>query len=139
MKKIYRGYQYLFYKFYAWDLWLHGEKDFPYQAAWFTLSFLIYMNFVFLMAVSEVITGYGFEQFMSLSNLNKIAIGTGFLIFNYFLFVRKRKYKKIVKQFENEDRKSRIIGNIFAWGYVFLTLPGFFFLCYLFSIIRPHH
>src|ERR1700733_14180534 len=103
IKNIYKGYEYLFYKFYSWDVWLNCGKDpFPYQAAWYTLSFLVYMNFLAILMILEIFTGYGFDQigYSGYQKIIVIALGFSFLILNYFIFIRKKIYQsneKILK------------------------------------------
>lgn len=68
INKLYSGYQYVFYKFYTWDVWLHSHNDpFPQNVALFTISLLVWINFLSLLILLELITGYGFDQLKYLS------------------------------------------------------------------------
>jgi hypothetical protein len=128
IKKICMAYQYFFYKCYRVSTLLTpDEYSFNcYKSGWLTLSFLNYINFLALSLISEILTGYGFSQ-IGYSKTTVLIPGVFFFILNYFIFIYQEKYKKIIKKFENESKKSRTKGTIFSWIYVVLSfmLPIF--------------
>lgn len=122
VKKIWEFYQYLFYKYYRWSVWLNrGMDPYSYQAGWAFLSLLLFANFLTILCITEIVTGYGFDQFSKLPKIFIIATMTVFLFINYFIFIKNRKYKKIIERYEKEDRKSKIKGNIIAWLCIIIT------------------
>ncbi len=83
INKLYKFYQYLFYKFYMSNIWTSRcTEPYPYQAAWFTLSFLIWSYFLTFLMILEILTGYGFSQLQKFSKLNIVAMSTSFKKFN---------------------------------------------------------
>ncbi len=136
MLNLLTNYQYLYYKFYASSVWWRRGKDpFSYQTGLYVITTLSFMNFLTLLALSEVLTGFGYEQ-ICYSKLNAVLLGSTILFINYALLVRNEKYLKIIKKFRNEDKKTRIKGNIYALLYVVFTLLLLGFSGFLVRIFR---
>src|SRR5690242_4041173 len=125
MIRLWKAYQYLFYKYSHWDRYSWRNKNMfgACQAGLYTLTFLIGMNFFTFLAIIQIFTGFGFDQ-ISDSKIKMLSVGIFFLVLNYFILIHNKKYKAVFKQFENEDRKSRMIGNVFACSYVILTFSA---------------
>ena len=125
-KSIVNFYQYLFYKFYSWHVFLHKGKYFPHNTAWMTISLIESFNFLNLLMMLQILTGYQFiKLFFSDSGVKTSSMIIIYLVFNffdYFFLMKNKKYIKIVKRYEKEDRASRIKGNIFTWSVVFGTI-----------------
>lgn len=122
MNIIFKYYQYLFYKLYTGYIWLHGEKaTAPHEIAWFSLSFLLLLYVYALLIIFEALTGYGFDQVIQ-SKIIIITILTTFTTINYFVFIKKKKYIKVIKRFQNENEKMRIIGNVCVWLFIIFSL-----------------
>ncbi len=138
VRKIWEFYEYLFYKYTTWSEWLNlGMNPYAYQGGWGFLSLLLSFNFLTFLFILQIIIGYGFEQFASLPKWVIISISLVFLKINHVLFLKDRKYKAIIKKYENEDRKSKIKGNILAWGCIIFTIIAFISSAELASILRP--
>jgi hypothetical protein len=138
IKKTSTGYQYIFYKLSRWDWYNWGNRNLA-GASWtglFALSFLLWAHFLNFLTLLEIITGYGFKDLFSKPEI--IGITSVFLYVNYLVLFRNKKYLKIINQFEKEDKKSRIKGNIFTWLFVIGTLFINFFFLYLLKILRPN-
>ena len=72
VNKIWEFYEYLFYKYSAWSDWLNcGMNPFPYVGGWGFLTLLVFINFVTILCLVQILTGVGIDQF---SNLPKIII-----------------------------------------------------------------
>ena len=120
----YRGYKYLYYRIYAWNLRTWGESDLPQYNALFGVSFLIFLNIMSFLTAIEVCTGRRF----TLSRLAVIAMGGTLMVTGYLLLVHNGKYRRIAKEFSDESptqRKRRLIAAVI---YVTLTFATFFSL-----------
>lgn len=115
MKKIWDMYQYLFYKYYTWNLWLNrGMDPFAYQAGITVLSLLIVINIMTLLEIINIVAGVDLLQ-LGNPKLSLTIMTIAFCYINLLIFKSHKRYKKIIKRFEQEDRKSKILGNMFAW------------------------
>ena len=132
-RKLCMTYEYIFYKLSSWSEWLNcGRDPFPYQTGWFLLALLFWQNFLVFLMVTQLLFGYGFNNIVSLSKIETLALGSVFLVMNYFFFVRNKKYKKIFKKFENENKKDKLKGTLFVWAYIIVSIgAGFFFAGFL--------
>jgi uncharacterized membrane protein YidH (DUF202 family) len=111
-------YYYLFYKIYRFTQKL-GNYDVAFSAV-FGLSFLLGLNFLVIFIKLFPAT---------LENLNEYQYKIPLLIFfaailisNYFLFVFKKRYEDIEKQFINESKRKKRIGNFIVVAYVIISL-----------------
>ncbi len=113
-------YKYLFFKIYNFFSIINNEMP----------SFLAMMAMSWLLLINSL-TVIGFI-FIKNNHLAVLYSKTGSVIFtltiiglHYFYFSYKRKYLKIIKEFENSDSKS-ILGILGVILYVFLTFWVFF-------------
>lgn len=123
MRKLCYYYQYLFYKYYCWNFSRNTDRH-AYETGWFLLSLAEYANFLTLLIIIQLFTGFGFSQIFShpktvQSNLASVASGLIFIVINYFILIRNKKYVNTIEHFKDENQRSRIIGNIFALLYFF--------------------
>lgn len=145
METIYTIYQYIFYKCFraAWignRNWLNLRQE-SYigsvaRTAWLAVTLVMNANFVLLSLLISIFKGYYLLDFMANSPFICLVLFFIFLLINYFIFLYKRKYKKILKRFEDESRQSRIIGNILVASYVLILFPGSFILAASLSIFH---
>ncbi len=111
-------YYYLFYKIYRFTQKL-GNYDVAFSAA-LGLTLLLELNFIVIF----------FKLFpVILENINEYQYKIPLLIFfgailitNYFLFVFKRRYENIEKEFINESKRKKRIGNFIIMAYVIISL-----------------
>src|SRR5262245_62077377 len=108
IKKIWIAYQYLFYKFHMWDIRAWGKSGDSPRQAWFSVSLICFIYFLIFSTLLHLLTGYDDQIFNFPKPLILLVMGV-FLIPNYFIFMRNQKYKRILKKFENESRRSRIL------------------------------
>jgi len=110
-------YEYVYCKLYAWQILLHKGKYHPERSAWFTISFLGYLNFLVLIILSQIFVGHGFTDLHN-ANINILILGSIFIALNYFKFIHKGKYKKMNIRFNQQTKKQNIIGTFFVWIYI---------------------
>jgi hypothetical protein len=60
-----------------------------------------------------------------------IYLGIGLLIMNFFLFMFKKKYKKIKQKFSNEQKQKKIKNGIFVLLYGLLSFILFFVTAFI--------
>lgn len=132
---ILKAWSYLFYKFYSWQLKLHGEVGSPYATALITMFFLNFLNFYSLVYVIKIFTGYDLNQvFYNVVQFSKVGVILGlmaFLLCIHFFCIKKNIYKGVVKKFKSESHKDRIKGNILTWCYVVASFFIFVFFIIL--------
>ncbi len=111
-------YKYLYYRIYSSRLKKWGESDRPEWYAVGIISFMVFMNILLLGILLElaveirVVFGHHAIAFL---------ISLALAIVNYFLFIHTRKYKIIIKEFENEDANNRKGNTILLWLYFILS------------------
>ena len=111
-------YNYLFYKFYkgAFSIRESGDPEFR---AIFGLGITEGINFYSIM---QIIIYFVYENQIKTPILLLALTAILILILNYFLFIYKDKYKKIIDEYKNESDKRRKIGTLLTWSYVLVTL-----------------
>lgn len=144
---IYTAYQYVFYKCFKflWTInrnWLGlREESYIRSVAHSTLLFITFIfnaNIVSFVVIIGVFKGYDLLHLFAHSPFLSLVIALILLLINYLILFPKKQYKKIINKFENESRRSRVIGNILVASYVLiLGFPGCFILGYIGSIVRP--
>lgn len=127
-------YRYLFYKFYCWAVYLHGETDAPCAAALCAIvffgSFNLYTFFLFI----TIFTGINVDQ--AINNTIHITKGAvisvlmvAMFLFHIF-FVKNNVYRGIIKKFKYESAEKKRRGNIFIGCYVVISIVLFIlFMC----------
>ena len=118
-------YKYIYYRIYAWLSIRFGENDAPQWSALFIVSLLLFFNIMFIMLL---LNSFTIKTLYFGSNSARIeAILTALVLYlvNYFIFIFKKKYKKIVQEFKNEKPGERFRNTIKFWAYIILsiTLP----------------
>jgi len=115
--KLLRYYEYLYYKLYSWHVLLHKGKYGPERATWYLISFLCYLNFLTILLLLQIFTGYGFIELCD-SNVNCLMFGVVFVVLNYFIFIYKNKYKIINLEFSQQNKRQNFVGTVFVWIYM---------------------
>ena len=113
-----------------WSEKLHGDKESHEFTAFFSLTFLVYVNLLSLFLALKLIFNFSISHI----ELSKLEIGIYSLIPaipQYLLLLHKKKYLNILKEFGIEDKKSSIKGTIYAWLYMTITLLILFGLVYI--------
>ncbi len=86
-------------------------------------SFLIYINIIIIYIKIFHVTK---ENFNSGYKTILIIIGAILFITNSFLFLNKKRCKRIMNRYKNESLKSKRIGNVLVILYIVLTLASIF-------------
>jgi hypothetical protein len=121
-------YKYLFFKFYFWAYKLHGNKESNEYTAFFTLTFLVYINLMSIVEILILLFNLRFENI----ELSKLEIGVYSMIPvipQYFILLYKKKYLRIVKKYYDNDKNR--FGTLYVWLYILGSFFIFFFLVLL--------
>lgn len=119
--KIVNTYYYLFYWIYK--MTYRTNKDIIEWSSMIAISVLLYLNItssIIFLIPKEVIIFYKYEVFYG--------IGLLILIINFFIFIKDRKYLRIVERFKTENKNHFYIKSIFILAYIFLSV---YFTIYL--------
>ena len=110
-------FDYLYYKVYRANL-IGSAKDIAEFVAPLYISALIFINFSVLGLFLRKINLLPFF----FQNKKQVI---GFMIFlfaiNLFLFLYKKRYKKIILKYEQESEKDRKRGNLLVWLYIIIS------------------
>ena len=117
---------------YSWNLRIWGEVSAPEYTAFFSISFLLYLNLFTILILVELATGFAIHKQINVIPLVLTLLGIAAL--NYFIFLQKGKYKKMVKQFGKENLTEKKRRFIWCLVYVIFSFAGFFGLV---SILSP--
>ena len=120
-------YRYLYYKIFSGISLIRIKGD-PDLRAFFGLSVNEGMN---VYSLSQIFVYFIYNNEIRILGLLIGAVTLVFFIVNYFLFIYKDKYKKIIDEFKNESDKKRKIGTILTWSYVIVTLALLFYAKHL--------
>lgn len=135
LKNISEAYQYLFYKFYSWDERAWGKSKVSPQTAWHSISLICFLWFLNIICGLQLVTKI-FDNFFSLPKPLVLLIMFFFLIPNYYFFLKKDKYIKIIKKFEKESKVSKFIGNILSLFFILFSVGLLIFLCRLYFLSK---
>ncbi|MTI31421.1 hypothetical protein, partial [Xanthovirga aplysinae] len=105
MKIILKGYQYLFYSLYKLSIksekrWGQGE-GIPHWVAMLALSGLLGINFITLLSVFSYFT----KTALSFNKMHGVYTAAILFTFNYLVFLRKKRYLKIINEFDKVSKK----------------------------------
>src|SRR5882672_2154348 len=99
-----RGYKYLYYRIYAWNLRMWGESDLPQFNALFGVSFLIFLNIMTLLDLVDLCAGRHVVPFSRPTVIGTVLV---VIVIGYFILVHNGKYRTIAKEFSNETPAQR--------------------------------
>jgi len=113
-------YRYLYYRLYSWNLKTWGKRDGPEWNAVFGVSFMMFLNLFFICSIPEL---FGVDILFKYELSNKIIIAISIIIlgFNYFVFLYRKKYELLKKEFSHESIKERSRNLLLLWVYTFLS------------------
>jgi hypothetical protein len=87
------------------------------------MSFLLMQNGIFILT-----NIFGISKELHYDKIIIFTIGGGIIIINFFLFDYKSKYKKVIKKYKYESKKSKVIGNVLVTFYVLCTFVSIFYI-----------
>jgi hypothetical protein len=128
-------YKYLFYRFYIWNLRKWGENDDPHWNAMLGISVIIFTNIVLIL---EVLGRLGVETIFirPVPKIRIILLMSSIIIFNYYQFIFRDKYKKIVLHYESKPYINKKLGTVLMIIYFPLSIAILWSMAYLFPIFK---
>lgn len=115
-----RLYEYLFYKIYC-GLRNLGNWELA-DSTVFVLSIFIGLNINVICFLVFPIS----ENFLEENKVSFFIFYASIIVFNYFFFLRNKKYLEIEKRFKKESRKQKLIGDIVVSVYAVATVVSIF-------------
>jgi threonine/homoserine/homoserine lactone efflux protein len=107
-----------------------GNEDVAEYFAITLMSVLIGLNTFTLFSIVYIVTGVSVD----ISKAPQLISGLlffGLLILFYILLVRKNKHLEIVKEYEQETSKKKIIGTALTISYILISIGLLMFCMYL--------
>lgn len=119
-----RLYSYLYYKIYC-GLRNLGKWDLPFKSmvAISTLEGFNIVELFFVTGIFPLKTRFSYDY-----KILSLLICVSLIILNSYLFLRKKNYLQIEKNFKKEPKNQKIIGDIFVTIYVIITIGFMFYL-----------
>lgn len=131
-------FKYLFYRVYRFQHKIIGEdRTMAALSTVFSIAFLIAMNIASIWIYFDKHTDLSnqlnqmvdsFNSFLGTNKATPIAFATIVLIPVYFIFYYKKKYERIIKEVENNDKRKNKVNNILAILYEIVTIVIFLIL-----------
>jgi phosphatidylglycerophosphate synthase len=118
MKKL----DYLYYKIYRANL-IGSAKDIAEFAAMIYVSGLLFAN---IFVIGAFLKKQNILPFFFTGKRQIIIFMACLFVLNYFLFLHKKRYKKIIERYEQENELRRKRGNLIVWLYVIITFLTIF-------------
>ncbi len=134
MKLINKAMRYIYYKFYVISQIFWGKEREPHINAVMMISATYYaISLGFLGILSTIMDDVGIFDFFYDKQYILMIYGALLFTIAYFQFSAKQKYRKIYKEFKNEPRGRRIVGNILATLYFFGSIG---FMMWIDKLVR---
>lgn len=122
----------MFYQIYAWQFNWFGKSNNPASVAIMVLSFNV---LIVLLAIETIVFIFfdSFKVIMSLSKGQCIGVSIFILAIHYFIFMHKRKYIGILKEYKKKYKNNAYYAIAIA------STPGLLFVILMiaYSFIRP--
>ncbi|PDP40745.1 hypothetical protein CLI84_08550 [Porphyromonas gingivalis] len=114
-------YKYIYYRLYTWNLKKWGKIDGPEWNALFGISIMMFLN---LMTLSLLLDVLGLINYWKIIHIREIviAVSLSILVVNYFCFIRRKQYFKIIKRYKQETTIERHRNTIIIWFYFFASV-----------------
>ncbi len=125
--------RYSFYRFYHL-VSSAGNADVAEYFAIILMSVLIGLNTFTLFSIVDFIAG-GSIDISQAPKLFSVLLFLGILIFLYLSFIRKGKHIEIIKVYEHETYKKKIIGTLCTICYILISI-GLLILCFYLMMQR---
>ena len=120
MKKVI---EYIYYKIYIWK----KNKDSE-MTAFSVISLLIFFKLFILFEIIDII--YNIAP-LSTPKVFIISIMGSIIIINYFWFIHKKKYLKIIKKYKDETKKQGLVRGLLVILYFILIIGIILLLAYI--------
>lgn len=121
-------YRYFFYRQYVFSKNLWDSE--PAFSSMLIMSLTILFHTTFFLIIFANVLNIEIIDFLFLNKSPIVVIGLYgvFLIMGYFMFYYKSKWAHIIKEFEIESERSRILGKYLLLIYLFVTFLGLFWM-----------
>lgn len=132
MKKIKRGYHYLFYKLYKsveHTSELGGGRFWSDWKASLSIDIIIYSIIISLSIYYKIF--FGHYIYVSKDNRDVFILVIPVVLFNYFIFHHNSQWKDIVKEFDQLPKEKNKKGGIIVWSIIILIIGNMLFSFYL--------
>jgi uncharacterized membrane protein len=113
---------YLYYKFYRATL-VGSLNDIAEFAAMIYLSTLFFLN---LLVIGGLLRKVDLLPVFFTGKKQVVIFMVCLFLISYFLFLKGKKYKKIIAEYEQESESQRKRGNLIVWLYVIISLAMVF-------------
>lgn len=111
-------FNHIFYRVHCWNIKVIKEKDFPVLSAYLTISALLGINILSIIFMFLVYVIKNPQLYPTWGNWIIVVFS---LVPNYYIFINKKKYKKILDESENLDKTEKRKKDIISIIYVLLT------------------
>ncbi len=128
---MFAGYKYFYYRLYTWNLRTWGRNDVPEYNALFGHSVLTLINLYNLGFLLSYVFSFDVFGMIGWGKLHVIALFSALVAINVVIFVRDKRYLKMAKEFQKEDKASRTRNFYFCVSYAAISIATFFGLIYL--------
>jgi len=108
----------IFYLVYWWNIKIIKEKDIPVLSAYLFVSVLIGLNIISLYSIFVIYVIRNPNAYPSWGHWLIILLS---FVPNYFIFINKDKYKKILNESQNMNKTEKRKKDIISIIYVLLT------------------
>jgi hypothetical protein len=115
-------YKQLYFRIYDWNLKRWGSKDSPEFNALFGVSFIMVSNIFTILSIVDFLIIDIPNLFDVVPEHLIILLSLTVLLFNYFWLVYKKKYKRIINYYLNENKKMKIVKILYLWVFVILSI-----------------
>jgi len=124
-RQIIRAYEYLFYKLYLFERMLFDLV--PDTTGFCLMVLLQFANLSSLAFVLNHFFGFtiGLSRPMFLCALLLLALP------QYFVLLRRKKFRRVLRQFVHESERQSVIGGLVVAAYVLLSVAFFFWSLFL--------
>jgi hypothetical protein len=120
-----KAYKYLFYSFYRWSSRWKADVSPPEITAFLGIVVVVWWNALLLVEIAESVLRVPLLHELSIAAV--LAVMALLAVPQYFVFLYRKRYKKIANEFEQESpRQSRVRGAA-VWLYIvisFILLVG---------------
>jgi hypothetical protein len=118
--------------FLFYNKWNQGNEKISKWNAFLGVSFIMYINTYSVLLLLHLLGVKILKNGLFYFN-DTVMLMSVFLILNYFLFLFKGKYKRILTEFSNTAADNKKKRSIIQWSYVAFSFVLLFILAYLYQ------
>ena len=118
-------YFFIFNTLYGWALKRQKNDPSNHYAAFYSIAFLVFMNFVTIYLILNYFFSFSIDSIHYSKGLIIVIIAILSLP-QYFLLIHNKKYLKIKVKYEDKNKSDAIRGSILTWLYIIFSFALFF-------------